>query len=89
MARADDDHARQLRDHVAAPLRIDVRLNLPQAQAAVATLTRTDLETVALLLAGMCDPSRDPDRALDWLTARPRPEHCDEDTEAPPLRVGG
>jgi len=84
-----DDHARHLLVHVAAPLIQAVHMQ--PADTAIRPwrdLTDRDRETVVLLLAAICPPDRDPERQLRWLTDRPRPEHCDEDTEAPPLRVG-
>lgn len=79
-----DDLARQLLTHVAAPLTHAVRMVSPaEALAAYRTLTTVEQETVVLLLAALVDPSRDPERALHWLTGPVLPEHSDVWVESP------
>lgn len=84
-----DDLARQLLTHIAAPLTHAVRMMAPtDALAPWRALTRVEQETVVLLLAAIVDPSRDPERALHWLTGPVLPEHSDAWVESPrPLDV--
>lgn len=79
-----DTLARDLFNHIAVPLTHAVRMVSPaEALAAYRALPTVEQETVVLLLAALVDPSRDPERALHWLTGPVLPEHSDVWTESP------
>lgn len=79
-----DNLARDLLNHVAAPLTHAVRIQQPaEALAAWRALTEQERETVVLLLAGMVDIHEEPEDALSWLTRPVMPEHSDVWTESP------
>jgi hypothetical protein len=86
---AADVLARDLICHIAAPL-VQAARTQPARVAVLPLrgLSRAELEAVAVILAGMVDHRVDPFAALRWLTDKTQPDRCDEDTDAPPLRIG-
>lgn len=82
------EHAAWLLHNICDPLPGLTRTDLDAAFTAVATLTRQDLEALALILAAAHQPGEDLARKLRWLTDPVRWEHRDEWSEAPrPLVV--